>query len=649
MQGLARRSSRPAHRGAGPAGQSDYRRGLALAGQAQWPAAAGAFERAVAANASDPVYWLNLAHARIKCGELDRGAAAAHRAARIAPHSELTLAVATECLNAANRHHETLVLLANPPPGGFEDAHLHFQHGEALRHLNRYPEAITAYLAALSRKPDFFQAHVQLGNSFNPMKLHEEARECFKTAIAIGGKEVELASGMAYEALHACRWDYLREDLDELMRLIDSGAGQPVPFQLLAQPSTRPQQLAAARVYAKRLCGHLAPIPRTARGAASPRIRVGYLSSDFHEHATAYLISQIFEQHDRSRFEITAYSYGIDDASPARRRIEQGVDRFVEARDLSDRALAERIRDDGIDILLDLKGYTLGARTAVMAFRPSPIQVNYLGYPGTLGADFYDYIIGDPQITPIDDAPDYSEKIAQMPHCYQPNDRSRAIGARPARSDCGLPEHGFVFCSFNGPYKITAEIFDLWCRLLQRVEHSVLWLFKGSEQAQRNLTREAQRRGIEASRLVWAAPVHQTQHRGRMPLDGFFLDTRPVCAHTTASDALWAGVPLITCPGDTFVSRVAASVLRAADLSELVVTDPAQYESTALALARNPDLLSHLKRRVSESRQHCPLFDSARYTRDLEDLYVRMQDRRLRGQATEHLPAAIPAPADRAR
>ena len=537
MQGLARRGHRGTLRAPRQKGEAEYQAGLQHAGDGRWEAAREAFGRAVAANASDHVYWLNLAHARIKCGDAEGGAEAAQRVAAITPRSAAALAAVSECLNTANRHHETIALLTGQSAAGLVDPHLHFQLGEALRHLNRYPDAIKAYLAALSLKPDYFHAHVQLGNSFNPLKLHEEARECFKTAIALGGKQVELVSGMAYEDLHACRWDHLREDLAELMRLIDAGAGQPVPFQLLAQPSTRRQQLDAGRVFAQRSFGHIVPLPPSAPKADSGRIRVGYLSSDFHEHATAYLISQIFERHDRARFEVSTYSYGIDDASPARRRIEQGVDRFVEGRDLSDQALAQRIRADGVDVLLDLKGYTLGARSGVLAYRPAPIQVNYLGYPGTLGAPFYDYIIGDPIITPISHASDYSETIAQMPACYQPNDRSRAIGPRPTRAACGLPEDGFVFCSFNGPYKITPEMFDIWCRLLLQVEHSVLWLYQASAQARHNLTAEAQRRGVDGSRLIWAEPVHQTQHLGRLQLADLFLDTRPVCAHTTASDA----------------------------------------------------------------------------------------------------------------
>jgi len=639
MQRLARSTHRSSRRPAPPMGEADYQRGLSHANDGHWQAALQAFERAVARSPSDNVYWLNLAHARMRCGQYDRGAEAAQRGAALAPGSEPALAVAAECLNAANRQAETIALLAGADLAGIRDHHVHLQLGQALHHLDRFKEAADCYLAALSRKPDCMVAHVQLGNVFNRLDLHEEARECYKTAIAVGGDAVQLTSGMTFEDLHACRWDHLGEDLPELMRLMDDGAGYPQPFQLLAQPSTRRQQLGAARGFAQNLFASLQPLPQRAPRPASTRIRLGYLSSDLQEHATAYLLSQILEHHDRARFEVFAYSYGVNDASPARRRIERAVDRFVDVREISDRAAAEQIQSDGSDVLMDLKGYTLGARNGVLAFRPSPIQVNYLGYPGTLGAAFYDYIIGDPIVTPLEHAPDYSEKIAQMPVCYQPNDRSRAVGPRPTRSECGLPENGFVFCSFNSPYKITAEVFDIWCRLLQGTEHSVLWLYESNAQARRNLTHEVERRGIDAARLIWGEQLPQTRHLGRLQLADLVLDTRPVCAHTTASDALWAGVPVLTCPGDTFVSRVAASVLQAAELPELIAADLAEYESIARELAHDRQRLDALKSRLAHNLGECPLFDSVRYTRDLEALFARMHERCLRGLAPDHLGA----------
>jgi predicted O-linked N-acetylglucosamine transferase (SPINDLY family) len=644
MQGLARPTHRPANRGTAKTGQSDYHRGLALAARDDWAAAAVAFEKAVARSARDPVYWLNLAHARIRCGDLERGADAARHAAQMAPDSELSLAVAFECLNAANRHQETLGLLERRAGRVFKDPHLHFQRGEALRNLNRFAEATQAYLEALARKPDYLQAHVQLGNVFERLKLHEEARECYRTAVALGGSAVELTSAMSFQDLQACRWDLLAQDLSDLNRMIGQGLGQPVPFQMLAQPSTRAQQRAAAQAHARQMFAGVPPLsPRLVREArgGDARLRVGYLSCDFYEHATAYLVSEVLEHHDRSGFHVAAYSYGSNDQSTARRRVERAVDRFVDAQQMSDRALAEAIQADGIDILIDLKGYTLAARNRVMAFRPAPVQVNYLGYPGTLGSPVYDYIIGDATVTPLDHADGYDEKIAQMPFCYQPNDRRRAIGPTPSRSACGLPERGFVFCSFNNPYKITADVFDTWCRLLAQVDGSVLWLYESNDQARRNLAAQLAARGLAPQRLVWAPHAHLGAHLGRLQLADLVLDTRPVCGHTTASDALWAGVPVLTCPGETFVSRVAASLLEAAGLPELIASDTARYEALALALARDAARLAAMRRRLADNRDRCPLFDSARYTRDLEALFLRMRERSLGAGAPDHLPARV--------
>jgi predicted O-linked N-acetylglucosamine transferase (SPINDLY family) len=649
MHGLARpkRASSPTpprhdRRAQADPARAEYERGLALAAQSRWPLAAGAFERAVTLNARDAVYWLNLAHARIQGGDVERGAEAALHAAGLAPDSETCLAVVFECLNAANRHAQTVQLIAGRPDRDFKDPRIHFLYGEALRNLYRFGDASRAYLAALSRRPDFMQAHVQLGNCFERLLLPEEARECFRTGVLLGGNAVELTSAMCHQDLQACRWDLWQEDLAQLLDLIRQGRGQPAPFHMLAQPSTRHQQLDAARAHAAQLFTGVPPLPAPAPAPenASPRIRLGYLSSDFFEHATAYLLSEVLEHHDRSRFEVFAYSYGLDDGSQARRRIERAVDHFIDAQHLSERALADRVRADGIDILFDLKGYTLGARNRVLACRPAPIQVNYLGYPGTLGSSAYDYVIGDPTVTPLAHADGYDEAIAQMPRCYQPNDRRRPIGVRPARADCALPERGFVFCSFNNPYKFMPDVFEVWCRLLAAVEGSVLWLYESNDQARRNLARALTRRGLDPQRLVWASHAPLAAHLGRLQLADLVLDTRPVCGHTTASDALWAGVPVVACPGDTFISRVAASLLRAVDLPELIAADLPEYESIALRLAREPQRLAALRDRLAAQRDRCALFDSAGYTRDFEALLLRMMDRHERGLPPAALAAA---------
>jgi predicted O-linked N-acetylglucosamine transferase (SPINDLY family) len=327
----------------------------------------------------------------------------------------------------------------------------------------------------------------------------------------------------------------------------------------------------------------------------------------------------------------------------ARLRAGIGEGAFRDVRERSDADIAQAIREDGIDILVDLKGYTLRGRAGIFALRPAPIQVNYLGFPGTMGSDCHDYIIGDPVVTPLDHAEGYSECIAQLPGCYQPNDRRRAVAEPQSRARWGLPADAFVFCSFNANYKITPEVFDAWCRLLAAVPDAILWTFESNGQARRNLLAEAARRGIGAERFYWAPPLSNAEHLARIGCADLFLDTLPVNAHTTASDALWAGLPVVTVRGDTFVSRVAASLLTAAGLAELVAGDLAGYERMALELAGDRARLARLRERLGRDRLQCALFDSGRTTRGLEDLFARMAQRHRAGLAPAPLPALLPA------
>jgi predicted O-linked N-acetylglucosamine transferase (SPINDLY family) len=625
-----------------PLAEADYLRGLALTRQDRWLQAAEAFASATAHNPDDAVFWLNLAHARVKLGDLELAAEAARRAVELDPKSEIGVSIASQCLAAGNRHEEIVAMLQRLDLASVANPNPHVALGDALAALHRYREAAQAYLAALARKPDFLPAHVHLSNVFDRMSMHEEARECLKTAIALGDKRGALHSAMAYHAQHACRWDLFREDFENLQRELGEGRGQAVPFHLLTLPSTRAQQRAAGYAYWAERCENIAPLPPAGpRDPAAP-LRIGYVSSDIFRHATAYLIGDLLESHDRSRCAVFLYSYGHDDGSDIRKRIIAAAgEGFVEASRMSDQQLAERIRADDIDILVDLKGYTLGTRVGVFALHPARIQVNYLGYPGTMGAPCYEYIIGDRVITPLEHADDYSEKIAQMPHCYQPNDRRRPIGRRPTRAECGLPDEGFVFCSFNNCYKITEPVFERWCRLLRSVEGSVLWLYQANAQARPNLLREAQARGIAPERIVWAPHADLADHLGRLQLADLVLDTLPVNAHTTASDALWAGVPMVSTAGDSLVARVASSVLHAAGLGDLVAADGDAYERLALDLARNPERLRQVRERLAAQRDHCPLFDSSAHTRDLEALYERMMAVWVAGATPEHLPAAV--------
>ncbi|HEX3139828.1 MAG TPA: hypothetical protein VHQ87_07225, partial [Rhizobacter sp.] len=383
----------------------------------------------------------------------------------------------------------------------------------------------------------------------------------------------------------------------------------------------------------------MAKLPSLPKKRREGRIRIGYLSSDFYHHATAMLMAEQLEQHDRERFEVTLYSHSRDDGSALRQRVVAACEHFVDVTPLRHAAIAERIRADGIDILVDLKGHTRDSRMEVLAARPAPVQVGWLGYPGTSGADYIDYVVGDPVVTPLSAAADFSEKIAQMPWSYQPNDRQRALPPSPGRAACGLPEDALVLCCFNQAYKILPEALDAWARILTGAPHAVLWLLAWNEQAERNLRRELQQRGVDPSRLHFAPKVPMDDHIARLRCADLFLDTWPYNAHTTASEALWAGVPVLTVPGATFASRVGASLARATSTDELVCDSVDAYVAKALELARDLPALRSLQGHLQAERLKLPLFDSQGTTQALEALYVRMHERHLVGQGPDHLPA----------
>jgi predicted O-linked N-acetylglucosamine transferase (SPINDLY family) len=355
------------------------------------------------------------------------------------------------------------------------------------------------------------------------------------------------------------------------------------------------------------------------------RIRVAYVSADFHEHATAYLMAELFERHDRARFEVLGVSFGPDDQSALRRRLVSAFDKFHDVRAEGDREVAALLHEQEVDIAVDLKGFTTGCRPEILAHRPAAIQVNYLGYPGTMGADFIDYVIADKIVLPYDQQPFFTEKIVHLPDCYQVNDSLRTIAAKPPlRQEVGLTDQGFVFCCFNNNHKIAAPVFEAWMRILQKVEGSVLWLLRDNPGVERNLRRVAAARGIDPARLIFANRVGHDEHLARHRLADLFLDTIPFNAHTTASDALWTGLPILTCRGESFAGRVAASLLQAAGLPELVTSNLQEYEALAVKLACEPQLLEAVRAKLERNRLTSRLFDTDRFRRHIESTYTTM-------------------------
>jgi predicted O-linked N-acetylglucosamine transferase (SPINDLY family) len=458
---------------------------------------------------------------------------------------------------------------------------------------------------------------------------------------------IDAANGPALSQLTFLRgrladWREYAQSVQRYRAGVAAGLAALSPFAFLALPSTRAEQRQCARTWA----ASFAPSeqPRRRRVLSAGRLRIGYLSADFHSHATAYLAAGLFERHDRARFEIVAYSTGPDDGSPMRSRLVRAFDRFVDLRGKDSLAVADAIRRDSVDILVDLKGHTLGANPAVLARRPAPIQVHYLGYPGTLEGGLADYLIGDAVVTPTEHHGDYAESIVELPDCYQVNDRERPIGATPSRGELGLPADAVVFCSFNQTYKINPAVFDAWMAILGAVPNSVLWLLARTDDdpAIGNLRREAQARGVDAGRLVFARHRPNAEYLSLYRHADLFLDTWPYNAHTTASDALWAGCPVLTILGTTFAGRVAASLLHAVGLPDLVTPSTDDYVARATVLAADRAELARLKDYLSGPGQASPLFDTERTTRALEAAYLAMADHHRMGMPKSFRVEAVP-------
>jgi len=625
--------------------EANFQQGVAALNDGRWVDAAAAFQRAVGHKPGDAVLWLNLAQARRKQGDFEGAAAAASRALDLDPQQSLARRVLADALTNQGKHSQAAQVLQPVLQDDADDPNVFVAAGDALVQANRYLEAVDKFVQAARRKPDFVPAHIGMGNAFDRLGMPMASYECFRTAVTLDPRNAQFWSSLVHQSMLACRWDTLDEDLAQLRAAaVGNDTTAPTPFSHLSFPrATAAEQRRSAAAFARKQASGVVALPALRPAQRRPgRIRVGYLSSDFHEHATSFLIAEMIERHDRTQFEVTLYSFGVDDASVMRRRMIGAGEHFVDLREASSRAMAERIRADAIDILVDLKGYTFGTRTAVFVYRPAPIQVNFLGFPGSLGANFFDYVVTDPVVTPLAAAADYDEKFAYLPDCYQPNDSQREVGPIPNRAERGLPQSGFVFCCFNNTYKITPDLFDCWCDLLRLVEGSVLWLLDANLQAKENLLREVAARGIAPERVVFAPKVPGSQHLARLALADLVLDTRPYNAHTTASDALWVGVPIVTWPGPTFASRVAASLVTTIGVPETIAGSLDEYKAIALHLAQTPDQLAALKQRILQARATSPLFDSTRFAANLESLFGRMFERWKSGAAPAHLqPQAV--------
>jgi predicted O-linked N-acetylglucosamine transferase (SPINDLY family) len=561
--------------------------------------------------------------------------------------SDLDRAVALQPGHAASRVNRALVLggigraeaaladydqLLARSPG---DAEIWNRRGAVLRQMNRDREALESFDRALARDPEHVTALANRGYlRWVVEERYDDAKADLSRALALDPAQPWLEGELFYLKMQGADWEGFAEGRAALAAGV--AAGRPVikPFAWQAIASDPASLQQCSRILAAAEFPALAVPAQTAARAAG-RIRIGYVSADFREQATAYLMAGVYEAHDRSRFEITAFDNGFDDQSPMRARLERAFDRLVPIATLSDEEAAQAVRAAGIDILVNLNGWFGKPRMGVFARRPAPLQVNYLGFPATLGAPYIDYIIADRIVIPQGEQRFYDEAVVWLPDSYQANDGKRARPLPASRAEHGLPEEAFVFCDFNQGYKLAPEMFALWLRLLRRVEGSVLWLLQVHDVAAARLRAEAQKHGVDPARLVFAALVPLEQHLSRVALADLFLDGLPYNAHTTASDALWAGVPLLTRRGTAFPGRVAASLLRAANLPELITESEEEYEALAAALATDTGRLAALRMKLADNRDTCALFDTARFTRNLENAYATIMARHQSGAAPE--------------
>ncbi|MFM7084339.1 MAG: tetratricopeptide repeat protein [Hyphomicrobium sp.] len=507
----------------------------------------------------------------------------------------------------------------------------------ALKHLQRVGEAVECFQRATQLMPDYKDAYYNLGNLYLDQGNIELAIKAYEDVYKIQPTYPYLLGNIALLKANICDWRSYETDTQNLNEHIMQGNKVSLPFPMLALSSSRLVQKRVSEIYCEDKLKFSQPLTTSKKGQTE-KIVLGYFSASLFNHPGANLSAELFELHDRRLFKVIAFSFGAPPHDTMNQRLRRAFDLYIDVDHKGDAEIADLAKSLGVDIAIDLRGFTTNARTGIFSFRPAPIQVNYLGYPGTMGASFIDYIIADPNLIPISHQADYSEKIAYLPFCYQPNDRKKVISEKCfKRSELGLPEDGFVYCCFNNNYKITPETFEIWMRILKKVNGSVLWLLSSNRAAELNLRKEANDKGVDPSRIIFADRVNMSDHLARHRCADLFLDTLPYNAHTTSSDALWAGLPLLTRVGETFAGRVSASLLKALNLSELITTTAQEYEHLAITLAEQPETLKKIMKSLENNRNSAPLFDTPLYTKHLEAAYCQMVENFKTGHTLDHI------------
>jgi len=603
--------------------QSHIGRAMALGALMRDQEALGAVDMALRLSPENPDAWNSRANILLRLRRYEGALICSDRLVRLNRTSAAAWHNRGAALYGLRRFREALAAYEKALSLDEQNASTWNNSAVTLMSLGSNEPALANFARALeinALDPAIWSARAKALTNFG--RFAEAAKDC-ERALALDAGNISAQRLAIHARLRACDWSRREADKNAIRSALAAGRRLIDPLDCLAMLGSGAENLAAAKLWTLEEFPPESPLVSPAAHVAHQRIRIGYLTTDFREHVMGFLMAGVFEHHDKGRFETVGLSLAPRDNGATQARIAAALDRLVDLHEVSDAAAANLISGMQLDILVDLNGHTGNARTGILARRPAPIQVNFLGYPGTMGAPYIDYLIADRVIVPQSQPGFYSEQIISLPDCYQPNDRSRKVAETfPLRQSAGLPEAGFVFCSFNNNYKITPEIFDTWMRLLRAVDDSLLWLLEDNTLAAANLRREAAQRGVSEQRLVFAQRVPQPAHLARHVLADLFLDTTPYNAHTTASDALWMGLPVVTCPGNSFQSRVAASILTAAGAPELIAPTLPDYEALALGLARDPKSLSSIRARLADNRDTCTLFDIGRFTRNLEDAYI---------------------------
>jgi len=504
----------------------------------------------------------------------------------------------------------------------------YYNCGNAAKDSKQLDLALARYDKAISLKPNYPEAYHNRGNILRDLKKLDLALTNYNKAIQLK-PEIKFLFGMIFYTKNMlCDWARYHEDKANLEIKIQKKEPAVTPFILLSIIDSPALQNSTAEIYAPQYSATSNLFTPIAKRARSAKIRIGYYSTDFHAHAMGYLMANLYESHDKSKFELIGFSLGLDHNDDMRKRISQSFDKFIDVKMKSDLEITKLSRELEIDVAVDLNGFTQNMRLGIFSNRCAPIQVNYLGYPGTMAAPYMDYIIADKVLIPKESKHFYSEKIVYLPNSYQVNDAKRKISDKVFnRAELGLPEDGFVFCCFNNNYKISPQTFDIWMKILKAVKGSVIWLFEDNIWAAENLRKEAQKRGVESSRLIFAKRMPMEEHLARHKCADLFLDTLPYNAHTTCSDALWAGLPVLTLIGKSFASRVAASLLNAIRLPELITNSEQEYEAKAIELALNSQKLKEVKEKLEKHKLTTPLFDTKLFAKHIEAAYEDMYEK----------------------